>query len=213
LARLADEQPTVMVGWDDEVGRPLSLIDPVAGLTLSAPDSHGEHTLMVRQTEPMRCGWLQALTTACPLGVVTVAGASLPPGAVNFADLIALLEVEPVDPVLRPGGTLDVTVVWKALGPISEDYTAFLHILDEADQIVGQVDAWPVHGTYATSQWTAGETVRDPYRISVAADATPGRYRLEIGWYLLGTMRRLNVLDSDGAAIDDRVLLENLLLP
>ena len=213
LIKLADEQSTVMVGWADEAGSPLSLVDPVAGVTLSAPDISGEHTLMVRHTELMRCGWLQELATACPLGTVTVAGAPLPPGAVNFADLIALLEVELADPVLRPGGTLDVMLVWKALAPISEDYTVFLHILDEADQIVGQVDAWPLQGTYATGQWTAGETVRDPYRISVAADAAPGRYRLEIGWYLLGTMRRLNVLNSAGVAIDNRVLLENLLVP
>jgi hypothetical protein len=153
------------------------------------------------------------LSTDCPLGEVSVAGAPLPAGAVNFADLIALLEIELVDSVLKPGGNLEVTLVWRALGPIKEDYTAFLHILDETDRIVGQVDAWPVQGTYATSRWTAGETVRDPYIVPVAADAAPGRYRLEIGWYLLGTMRRLSVVNSAGVAIDDRVLLENLLVP
>jgi hypothetical protein len=213
LARFGGERPTVTLGWDGQVGQSLSLIEPVTGMTLTAPDTAGNYVLIMQHARPLRCGWLQGLATSCPLGTITVSSAPLPPGAVNFADLIALLEVELPDPVLRPGGTLDVTLIWKALGPIGDNYTAFLHILDEADQIVGQVDAWPIQGTYATSQWTPGETVRDPYRIPVAPDAAPGRYRLEIGWYLLGTMRRLNVVDSAGMAIDDRVLLENLLLP
>jgi hypothetical protein len=188
-------------------------MEPVTGLVTSAPDANGEHTLTVRHDPPLRCGWLEPVASACPLETVTVVGAPLPPGAVNFADQIALLDIELTDPVLQPGGTLDVTLVWRALSPMNADYTAFLHILDERDQIVGQVDAWPVQGTYPTSQWTPGETVRDPYRVPIAADVTAGRYRLEIGWYLLGTMRRLNVLNSAGVAIDDRLLLDTLLVP
>jgi hypothetical protein len=213
LVQLGNEQPEVTLGWDSGAGESLSLIDPVTGLTLITPEMTGQYGLIMQHEQPLRCGWLQGLATSCSLSRITVAGAPLPPGAVNFADLIALLQVDLPDPVLRPGEMLDVTLMWQALGPIKEDYTAFLHILDESDQIVGQVDAWPVQGTYPTSQWTPGETVHDPYRIRVGADAAPGRYRLEIGWYLLGTMRRLDVLSSAGIRIDDRVLLENLLLP
>ena len=58
-----------------------------------------------------------------------------------------------------------------------------------------------------------GQPVTDPVLVPIAAEAAPGDYRLEIGWYLLGTMRRLNVLGPEGAAIDNRLLLEGLTLP
>jgi hypothetical protein len=139
--------------------------------------------------------------------------APLPAGAVNFDDLIGLLSTDISDLELQPGGTLGVTLVWQALAPIAEDYTVFVHLLGAGDKIVGQVDAWPVQGTYPTSQWLPGRTVTDRHTIVVGHDAVPGPYRLEIGWYLLGTMRRLHVLDPAGNATDDRVLLEGLAIP
>ena len=80
-----------------------------------------------------------------------------------------------------------------------------MQVLDAADRIVGQVDAWPVQGTFPTSQWTPGEVVRDPYVIQLSPDLPPGDYRLHVGLYLLATLQRLPVLDTTGAAVDDKV--------
>ena len=162
---------------------------------------------------PLRCGWLRPPAESCSLAQLVVEGAPLPAGAVNFDDLIALLSTDIHELEPQPGGTLGVTLVWQALAPVTEDYTVFAHLLDAADKIVGQVDAWPVQGTYPTSQWLPGRTVTDRHTIAVGHDAAPGPYRLEIGWYLLSTMRRLNVLDPVGNVTDDRVLLEGLAIP
>lgn len=209
-----DEVVPVRVGWSGEPGREVHLSAPAAGLMLAAPSVSGDHSLVLWSPRTaMRCGWLRRLADSCPLARVAVEGTPLPAGAANFDDLIALLSVDVADWVVRPGDTLDVALTWQALDTLTEDYTVFVHVLDAADRIVGQVDSWPVQGTYPTSRWRPGTPISDGYSIAVAADAAPGRYRLEIGWYLLSTMRRLTVLGPDGMARDDRVLLEGVVVP
>jgi hypothetical protein len=78
---------------------------------------------------------------------------------------------------------------------------------------VGQVDAWPVQGTYPTSQWRVGEVVRDPYVVQLQGDLASGRYRLHTGWYLMSTLRRLPVLDDHGTAVDDKFVVDGLHVP
>jgi hypothetical protein len=130
----------------------------------------------------------------------------LPERAVNFNDQIALLDIDVEPTTLPPGGLLDVVIHWQSLAPMSEDYTVFVQVLDAQDRIVGQVDAWPRQGTYPTSQWSPGETVRDPYQIWLDGDLPPGNYRLQVGWYLLATLRRLPVLDAAGTPVDDKLI-------
>ncbi len=160
----------------------------------------------------MRCGWPARVQITCSLAELAVYGAMVPAGAANFDDLIALLTTDIRDMNLQAGGELEITLTWQALTELPHDYTLFLHLLDPADRIVGQVDAWPVQGTYPTSQWPAGEPIQDPYRISIAPDAAPGPYRLELGWYLLETMERLDLLSPDGQPVDNRLLLKGFLI-
>ncbi|HQF72016.1 MAG TPA: hypothetical protein PLH39_12140 [Promineifilum sp.] len=151
------------------------------------------------------CGWLSPPRAGCTLGEVEISGAPLPEGAANFDDRVALLAVAVDADGLVPGGQLPVTLTWQGLAPMTENYTVFVQVLDAADRLVGQVDAWPVQGTFPTSQWTPGEVVRDPYLVRLAAELPPGDYRLHVGLYLLATMARLPVLDASGAAVDDKV--------
>ncbi len=212
---IADDITTfaAKIGWAGSPETAIHISSSTIGGVLAAPTENGEHTLVVWMDGPLRCGWLRPPAESCSLAQLVVEGAPLPAGAVNFDDLIALLSTDIHDLEPQPGGTLDVTFEWQALTPVTEDYTVFVHLLDAADKIVGQVDAWPVHGTYPTSQWLPGGTITDRHTIAVGHDAVPGPYRLEIGWYLLSTMRRLNVLDPAGNVTDDRVLLEGLAIP
>ena len=151
------------------------------------------------------CGWLRRPTTGCVVAKLDVSGAPLPEGAVNFADKLALLDVTVDAERLTPGGQLPVTLTWQGLAEMDDDYTVFVQVLDAADRIVGQVDAWPVQGTFPTSQWTPGQTVADPYLVQLSADLPPGDYRVHVGLYLLATLERLAVVDQRGTAIDDKV--------
>ncbi|MFW6062771.1 MAG: protein O-mannosyl-transferase family [Chloroflexota bacterium] len=157
-----------------------------------------------------RCRWLAAPSAACSLGSIDVQGVALPEGASNYDDMIALLEADVAEANLQAGGQLAVTLTWQALAPIDENYTVFVQVVDAQNQIVGQVDSWPLQGTYPTSQWRAGEVIEDGYQIQLPAELPPGRYRLLIGWYQLSTQQRLPVLDESGAAIDDKVVIPGL---
>ena len=211
----------LVLGWQtgegEPAGEPLTTTcDPAGGLqrlALTAPADNGVYELWGRG-DGARCGWLRPASDGCRLGVVTVAGAAVPAGATNFGDEIALLSLVVPEMRLAPGGQLAVDVVWQGLAPMTADYTVFVQVLDANDQIVGQLDSWPLQGTFPTSQWTPGERVADRYLVPVAADLTEGEYRLIIGWYLLGTpVQRLSVLDPAGAPVADKVEVGGLSYP
>lgn len=182
--------------------------------TKSVKLSPGKYYLMVAYPgSRSNCGWLTRKTAGCVLGEVEINSLQLAEGASNFADKIALSSVEMPEMILQPGGQVPVTLTWQALTSLDEDYTVFVQILDENDRIVGQVDSWPVQGTYPTSQWRVGEEVKDPYLVRLNENLPPGEYRLNAGLYLLETLRRLPLLDESGAAVDDKVEVPGLLIP
>ncbi len=153
------------------------------------------------------CSWLARKTMGCVLGEIEVSGVPLPEGAINFEDKVALLDVVIPEKRLQPGGQLALTLNWQGLSQMQADYTVFIQVLDEQDRIVGQIDSWPLQGTFPTSQWAVGERVDDPYLVRLSEDLPPGQYRLHVGWYLLETLRRLPVVDERGTAVDDKFVV------
>ncbi len=149
-----------------------------------------------------------------PLAAFEVRGAPVAGRSVdvNFGDQMRLLTCDVGPSSLRPGDVVSVEAEWQALAEMAEDYTIFVHLLGPDGLSHGQVDVWPQDGTYPTSAWPVGEVVADSYRVPLEADAPPGAYRVEVGVYLLRTMARLPVLDDAGRAIDDRLLIEGLVV-
>ena len=180
---------------------------------LNTDVENGRYTLIAHSEYGAICGWLQPATTSCNLGQIEISGVPLPPTATNYEDKIALLNVELAQNELQAGGQLPLTLYWQSLSTMDKDYTVFIQVLDNNDQIVGQVDAWPLQGTLPTSQWAAGATITDPYTIQLKEDLPPGTYRLIIGWYLLADARRLSVLNQAGSPIDDKLIISNLFIP
>jgi hypothetical protein len=125
----------------------------------------------------------------------------------NLEGKILLLSYEIHNVQVRKGGALELNLTWRALAPIHEDYTVFVHLLDESDRIWGQEDIQPVYGTRPTSQWREGETVVDAHTVWTDGNAPLGLYRVEVGLYLLRTMERLQVLDTSGTPIGDKVVI------
>lgn len=160
---------------------------------------------------PAQCGWLAPATQTCNLGYIRIQGSPVAAaGVTNFDGQILLLNAELGRQRLHAGETLPITLTWQAQRKMSEDYTLFIHLLDEQGQLQGQIDVWPRDGTYPTSLWVEGETFSETYAVPLDLDASPGQYQVEIGWYLLRTMQRLPVLDADGKIIDDKVLIYGL---
>lgn len=154
-------------------------------------------------------GALLAVATACPFVYIAPAYARPAPLseadlqaiphrlAVTFDEQIALLGYDVSASKVRPGEELSVTLYWRAVGRVADDYSVFLHLLDENDVIVAQRDSFPGKGNFPTGRWIPGEAIADTYRLSVPETAyAPGDCLLEVGLYLPETGRRLPVADG-----------------
>ncbi|MBC8249081.1 MAG: DUF2723 domain-containing protein [Anaerolineales bacterium] len=183
---------------------------------LAMPSTAGEVGLQVGLSLPdsgemlaVRSHWLAPLSEWCPLRPIQVR--STPPAggpAINFDNRILLLGHDLGRWQLRPGETLEISLTWQGLQRMDEDYTVFVHILDEEQRIWGQEDIGPVHGTYPTSQWKEGEIIEDIHTVRLSYEAPPGEYQIEVGLYLLSTMARLRVLDEEMRVVDDKVIIK-----
>jgi len=211
--RGVEMEEQVSLTWVDGRGRSVeaSIFPLAAGTarsrhTIPAPRTPGRHTLRVGLADQStHCDWLATPTDDCSLAAVEVAPSQ--EGLANFAGQMLLLGAEIEETNIQSGSVVPVTLRWRALREMEEDYTAFVHLIGPYGQLRGQVDMWPVHGSHPTTQWTQGEEIDDPYEVRLSLDAPPGRYRVEVGWYLLATMQRLQILDANGRSTGDSFVI------
>jgi len=181
-------------------------------LTITAPQATGANELRLNFDTPSRCRWLAPLTPGCSIGTLRVAGESIG-NAINFDNQVLLTTSKVDQTSLQPGETIKIDLTWRGLKTWSDNYTAFVHLVGPDGKVHGQVDQWPVQGTLPTSSWRAGQVVADPYSVVLSTDAPRGTYQVEVGWYLLATLRRLSVLDAAGRPSDDKVIIGEFVVP
>jgi hypothetical protein len=100
---------------------------------------------------------------------------------------------------VEPGETAHVTFYWEALEETATDYVLFAQLFGRGGAKVGQRDTYPGLGHYPTSFWRLGQIIADPVPIPIAEDATaPSRLRLDVGFYVRGSGRRLSAVDETG---------------
>jgi hypothetical protein len=95
------------------------------------------------------------------------------------------------------GDVLQLQLVWEALRQPDADYTVFVQMLDQRNQVVAQRDAPPVSGDQPTSGWQPGEQVVDNHGLLVLPGTAPGDYRLITGMYDPQTGQRLSSSFAD----------------
>lgn len=113
---------------------------------------------------------------------------------------------------VKAGETIQVALYWRAQKEMTEDYTVFVHLVDEEDTIWGQHDSQPVNNYYPTSFWDPGEVVKDEHALVVREDVRPDEYRIEVGMYRLADGQRLTIVDQDGQVLDDKALLREIMV-
>ncbi|MHB1294783.1 MAG: ArnT family glycosyltransferase [Anaerolineae bacterium] len=111
---------------------------------------------------------------------------------------------------IAPGDAIPLVLRWEVTGAFDADYVVFVHLVDEAGNKVGQGDGPPLDGDYPTSYWEAGETLLDVHTLQVGDTVPAGLLRVLVGLYDRDTGRRLPVLDAQGTANGDTVLLATL---
>jgi hypothetical protein len=131
----------------------------------------------------------------------------------EFGDGVRLLGYDLAAEELKAGDSVDLTLYWQARQSIGQRYKVFTHVLGEVynperdNFLWGQQDNEPAGGTRATSSWRVGEIIVDKYGITLDTGIPSGRYAIEIGLYEPATGERLSVLDGDGNAAADHLIL------
>ncbi|MEM9774862.1 MAG: hypothetical protein AAF902_09795, partial [Chloroflexota bacterium] len=155
----------------------------------------------------LRCGWLQWPTNSCFVRTIPTEGVAISEDAINFGNQIALIDYA-TNSKVRPGGGIELDVTWQGLRQIDEDYTIFVQVLNQDDQLVGQLDIKPAQGTRPTNLWEPGELLQDRFTVPLTSDlSTADTHRLIIGFYRLSDFQRLLVLDSDGTPTGDHFVI------
>jgi hypothetical protein len=113
--------------------------------------------------------------------------------------------------VVQAGRPLHLTLAWRALASPRDSFTIFIHVIDGAGRPVMGHDYTPLGGACPTylwfPKWLPGQTLTDPYRMTVPLDLPPGDYWLEVGMYGMTSLRRLPVVDLSGNLAGDRIIL------
>lgn len=111
---------------------------------------------------------------------------------------------------ITPGEQARVTLYFKVLQPIEDDYLVFVHVEDAEGRMERMnVDHKPAGGLYATSQWKPGETVKDEFAIYLPAGAPTRALNIWLGLWEPRTDSRLRLTNPDAVRNDgkDRILL------
>jgi hypothetical protein len=122
------------------------------------------------------------------------------PLQVHFGETISLVGYDLGD---------DLTLYWQANGRPPADYTVFIQVWDENEQVAG-FDGPPLGGDYPTSWWQAGETIVDVHRLDLSEGRVTfplglDRRRLLVGLYRLDTGDRLPAFGPAGPLPNDAV--------
>jgi hypothetical protein len=173
-------------------------------LSLPADVPDGVYTLLAGMYALSKDGAIEALGEPAAIGRVAVkSDVPTEPQTMGhrtgatFARAVELLGYD----TSAQQGTLEVTLHWRSLEPLYADYTVFVHLLDDYDQVIAQDDAQPQGGAYPTSVWDGGEVIVDTHSLALPPDLPEGTYRLRVGLYRPETGQRLP-LDGNGDSVE-----------
>ena len=127
---------------------------------------------------------------------------------VSFAGRTELVGFTLPETRVRPGGTLEVVLYWKATTRWKSSYKVFVQLLSTDGQVVAQQDTIPGEGRFPTDNWMPGEYVTDAHHLGVGENVPPGYYDVIAGLYDPDTMARLQVIGDPSIAQGDHVVLD-----
>ncbi len=122
------------------------------------------------------------------------------PISANFEDKVELLGYDqPKAPIAADAEGL-VTLYWKALQPLKEEYVVSLRIKG-GGYYWGNREVRPTSYFYPTTSWRTGVPIRGRVAISPLTGTPPGKYQLEVAFHSVGLSgggRDLAVLGERG---------------
>jgi 4-amino-4-deoxy-L-arabinose transferase-like glycosyltransferase len=131
------------------------------------------------------------------------------PMNVNFGDKIALIGYALDERVARPGGTIRLTLYWRALNPMTVNYKLFVHVLGEDSQIWANSDSPLTDRAVCTNRWEPGTMVKEVRELKIVEATPPDFYDIELGLHASGK-GRLHILAEDGRQVSSRLILTRI---
>ena len=92
---------------------------------------------------------------------------------------LCLLGATPERQAIRPNDFLRVALFWEAVTNPTTDYRISLRLVNGTGQVVLEETNQPSFNRYPTTQWTAGERVRDNHALWIPPDFPTGVYHLQ----------------------------------
>jgi hypothetical protein len=138
--------------------------------------------------------------------VLRLTGAPVPsdeiahPLAYNLDKRIELIGYDVSNGPPSSGEPLAVTLYWRVQAEMDEDYTVFVHLLDESGTLHAQGDGPPLDNDYPTKFWSPGEVLADTHIVTLKDDP-PANAHLLIGLYRLADSARLPVYTAQGERV------------
>jgi len=128
---------------------------------------------------------------------------------VDFGGQIRLLRVA-IRTLLDWPASFEVMYYWQCLKPTPVNLRVFVHITDYAGRTVYQQDHWPQCGWLLTSQWKAGDIVRERYMLVLPGSLAGGKYQIRLGWFDPDRGPRLRIVNPGPEDRDDRALVAEI---
>ncbi len=100
---------------------------------------------------------------------------------------------------LKPGDTLQVSLMIWVEQPTDQEIVLFTQMLDESNQVVAQQDLLSV----PSWDWAAGDVFWQLHQITIPADQPPSRLRVAIGAYTVPDIVRLPLYGPDDQPLPD----------
>ena len=131
------------------------------------------------------------------------------PLEVNLANLVMLESAGLQQETFPPGGTIVVTLHWRALRAVDTPYVVFVHLISPNGSMASQLDMEP---TPTTVEWMADMEIVDSRQVEIPSGQPPGVYQLRVGMYPQGQpAHRLTVVDAGSAIVEsDSILIAEI---
>jgi hypothetical protein len=181
-----------------------------------------------------RLWWIRRLASAFPLAYLlsaaaipflviapayarpelAAAGGAAPLVRWMGAAQIDLVGSEPPSMPVHPGDNLPLEFRWFAREPIRSDFTLFIKVFGEGDELLAAADTYPGFGMFPTSLWPANQVILDRYNLRVnPAARAPVYAEVVVGFYDRATGRSLLPVNVDGARMVRPVVMRARILP
>jgi mannosyltransferase len=109
--------------------------------------------------------------------------------SMSLGDVAELVGYDLSEADLQAGAPLTVTLYWRALGSTTAPHVVFVHLLNEAGQVIAQHDGPPAGGERPTTGWVEQEYITDVHTLQwlTSNGGSPadgqGPAMLEVGLY------------------------------